>query len=155
MQIMHDRSLIQMGQLCHVIRLVKFCGINFVSIICVNFSLLVDISGVIEVTNLKPTDPSSHCIKSLPPGKSSTTQPLTKAASVSLSQTYLFPEKSFSPSMPSTVGIGLCGFSDLMKVGANVPVAGVVLRYDPERFLVESLRPGPCCWRVLRGENDW
>lgn len=81
------------------------------------------------------------------------TQPLTKALSASLSQTYLFPEKSFSPSIPLTV-MGLCASSVLIKVGAKVPVAGVALRYEPDRFLVESLRASPG-WRVLRGENDW
>jgi hypothetical protein len=55
--------------------------------------------------------------------------------------------------MPSTVS-GLWGSSVLINVGAKVPVAGVALRYEPERFLVESLRPSPG-WRVLRGEKDW
>jgi len=42
----------------------------------------------------------------------------------------------------------------LINVGANVPVAGVALRCEPDRFLVEPLRASPG-WRVLRGENDW
>lgn len=78
----------------------------------------------------------------LPP-RSSTTHPLTKAVWGSLSQTYLFPEKSFSPSMPSTTS-DLCLISSLlMKEGAKVLDCGV----SP----LDTFRTWPCLMSLLLG----
>ena len=92
-------------------------------------------------------------MRSFPASSSSTTQPLTKAVAGSFNQTYLLPEKSFSPSMPLTVGIGFCISSDFMNVGANVPVAGELPRYELDRFLTEFVLPGPCCMFPI-GEKE-
>lgn len=63
----------------------------------------------------------------LPP-RSSTTQPFTKAVCGSLSQTYLFPEKSFSPSMPLTTS--RLNSSVLMNEGAKVPELRLLVLLD-------------------------
>jgi hypothetical protein len=106
--------------------------------------------AVIQVKEaFPPTFPSSHCTSNLFPSSSSTTQPRTNAFAGSLSQTYLFPEKSFSPSILSTVGSAACMSSDLMNVGAKVPVCGVLPLFER---LVESLLEGTEL--PFMGEND-
>lgn len=71
----------------------------------------------------------------LPPPSSSTIHPLTKAVFASLIQTYRFPEKSFSPSIPLTAStLGRIEL-DCMKAGANVLEA-----VETEVLVFEALR---------------
>ncbi|KAL4941042.1 hypothetical protein BDV06DRAFT_195351 [Aspergillus oleicola] len=72
--------------------------------------------------------PSSVCTSKRPPSCSSKTSPLTKAFSGSRSQTYLFPEKSLSPSCPRIWSAPRRRSSVFMKSGANVPDATSFLR---------------------------
>ena len=95
------------------------------------------------------TEPSSHCALSMPSGSSSTTQPFTKAFSSSRIQTYLLPERSFSPSTTRTSPLAPSMFSGLMNCGAKVPGDAPPLI---EPFLLESLRPSP---PDRRSDTDW
>src|ERR1700750_7725 len=108
-----------------------------------DLTLLQKVSRGIEKYRIVPlTLPSSHCTNSLSPSSSSTTHPRTNARAGSLSQTYFLPEKSFSPSIPLTLGSLLCISSELMKVGAKVAVTGALLLCELDRIRVELLRDG-------------
>jgi hypothetical protein len=85
----------------------------------------------------------------MPSGSSSTTQPFTKAFSSSRIQTYLLPERSFSPSTTRTSPFAPSMFSGLMNCGAKVP-GDAPPRIEP--FLLESLRPSP---PERRSDTDW
>jgi len=82
------------------------------------------------------TLPSSHCIRNIELSISSITSPLTNACFESLTQTYRFPEKSFSPSIPPTLSV-VPSSSVLMNLGANVPGAGDPCREDGEAICFE------------------
>jgi hypothetical protein len=97
--------------------------------------------------------PSSHWTRIWPSGSSSTTQPRTNAVLGSRSQTYRFPEKSFSPSIPRTSDRS--SESSPINWGANVP-AGVLLRIELDRNRVESLRFSPALLSCDRdGFRTW
>jgi hypothetical protein len=96
-----------------------------------------------------PTEPSSSCALSMPSGSSSTTQPFTKAFSSSRIQTYLFPERSFSPSTTRTSPFAPSMFSGLINCGAKVPGDAPPLI---EPFRLESLRPSP---PERKSDTDW
>jgi len=81
------------------------------------------------------TSPSSLCTSRRSPSNSSSTNPRTNAFSVSRSHTYLFPEKSFSPSSPRIWSAPRRSSSDLIKLGANVPEEGLFFaELDRSRF---------------------
>ena len=88
------------------------------------------------------TLPSSHCTSICPCSSSSTIQPLMNAFCGSFSHTYLFPEKSFSPSIPFTSSGLDSDSSALINLGAKVPdpVAGTFFEFD--RVRVDPTLPG-------------
>lgn len=143
-----------MRHFCHIIGLVEFRRIDFVHLVLVHLALLSKMSVLsLETHGVTLTLPSSHCTRRLSPSSSSTTQPRIKAVFGSFNQTYLLPEKSFSPSIPRTTSALLCISSDVIKVGAKVPVAGVLLRCELDRIRVEPLRDG--AGPDVSGEKDW
>ena len=70
-----------------------------------------------------------------PSPSSSTTQPFTKAVWGSRSQTYRFPEKSFSPSIPLTTSMLFRKSSVFIKDGAKVAEFGVAFLEESRRCL--------------------
>lgn len=44
MEVVHDRSLVQVRQLSHVVRLVELCWVDFVNALSVDFPLLFQVS---------------------------------------------------------------------------------------------------------------
>lgn len=144
-----------MRELCHVVRFVKFSGIDFVYALWICFSLLKAVSDAvyIRLSVAERTVPSSHWTISFPPSNSSTTQPRTKAVLESLSQTYLFPEKSFSPSMPRIRSVASCISSDLINCGAKVPGDAALLRCEFDLRRVTS--PFPFREKLPNCDEDW
>lgn len=161
-EVVNHRRLIQVRKLRHIIRLVKLRRIDLVNAFYVDLPLLLYHQHLDSVINSPlPTLPSSHWTSNCPLSSSCTTQPRTKAAVTSLNQTYRLPEKSFSPSMPSTFSGTFLSSSDLINCGAKVPVAAILFRFEFDLARVELLLAGagaasggasdPCrAWLVLR-----
>ena len=138
---MYHRSLVQVCEFRHIVCLVEFRWVNLVNTFGIDFSLLEEtISSALNYFNLTLvlTSPSSHWTRNVPSGPSSKTKPLTKAFSGSLSQTYLFPEKSLSPSSPRIWSAPRFSSSDLINSGAKVLEDWLWFLVELERLLTRA-----------------
>lgn len=138
-----------MGQFRHIVCLVKLGRVDLVDLIGIHFPLLYMRSVLLEgraKVETAPTSPSSVWTSSRPPSKSSNTSPRTNAFSASRNHTYLFPEKSLSPSSPRIWSAPRRSSSDLIKLGANVPDDSLLrTEFDRWRLMDAGDRLGVSC----------
>lgn len=139
---MYDGCFVQVREFRHIVRLVELRWVNLVNVLGIDFSLLKDTISLaliyLDVYTRVLTSPSSHWTSNVPSSPSCKTSPLTKAFSGSLSQTYLFPEKSLSPSSPRIWSAPRFNSSDLINSGAKVLEDWLLFLVELERLLTSE-----------------
>jgi hypothetical protein len=152
-EVVDNGGFIEMREFCHIVRFVEFGRIDLVNGIPADFSLLSSSLAMPSIEEFRiHTLPSSHCTKIRLPSSSSTIQPFTKAVAGSFNHTYLFPEKSFSPSIPVSLSESRLASSVLMNEGANV------LDVGPTGFELDRRQLGPSPFKVIvvvSDDCDW